>query len=118
MTHKMNLAPQPFTLISNGLKTVEMRLYDEKRTLINVGDTIVFENTNTHQTVKCIVVKLARFCDFFELYSHYDKVSIGYDKNEVANPQDMLKYYSPEQISKYGALAIEIRLVSASETNH
>ena len=112
MIHKMNLAPSPFKYISLGKKTVEMRLYDEKRSKINIGDEIEFENIDTHQKIKCEVINLTRYKDFFELYSNFDKTTIGYDKNETANAEDMYAYYSPEQIKKYGVLAIEIKLIT------
>ena len=112
MIHRMNLAPSPFRAISLGKKTIEMRLYDEKRSKIKVGDEIEFENIDTYQKIKCAVVNLTRYKDFFELYSNYDKTVIGYDENEAANAEDMYTYYSPEQIQKYGVLAIEIKLIT------
>lgn len=111
MIHKMNLSPSAFKFISIGKKTIEMRLNDEKRATINVGDEIEFENTDTHQKIKSTVVNLSLYKDFFELYSNFDKVAIGYCENETANAEDMYAYYSPEQIKKYGALAIEIKLI-------
>ena len=112
MIHKMNLAPLPFKAISLGRKTVEMRLYDEKRSKIKVGDEIEFENTDTHQKIKCEVINLTRYKDFFEIYSNFDKTTIGYDENETASAEDMYAYYSPEQIQKYGVLAMEIKLIT------
>lgn len=111
MTHKMNLASSAFKSISIGKKTIEMRLYDEKRAKINVGDEIEFENIDTHQKIKCSVINLKRYKDFFELYSNFDKIAIGYEVNETANAEDMYAYYSYEQIKKYGVLAIEIKLI-------
>lgn len=43
--HVMNLTPLPMQQIRDGRKTIELRLYDEKRKLISVGDTIKFINT-------------------------------------------------------------------------
>ncbi len=40
MTHYMNLWDDSFRAINEGWKTVEMRLNDEKRSVINVGDVI------------------------------------------------------------------------------
>ena len=111
MIHKMNLAPSPFSAISSGRKTIEMRIYDEKRSKIKVGDEIEFDNIDTHQTIKCKVINLTRYKDFFELYSNFDKTVLGYSENETANAEDMYTYYSPEQIEKYGVLAIEIKLI-------
>ena len=111
MLHKMNLAPKPFKSICIGKKTIEMRLYDEKRAKIQIGDEIEFENTCTHQKIMCSVINLTRYNDFFELYSKCNKVAIGYDATETANAEDMYEYYSPEQIQKNGVLAIGIRLL-------
>ena len=43
-THEMKLYPAPFDSIKSGRKTVEMRLNDEKRQLIKIGDRIRFVN--------------------------------------------------------------------------
>ena len=42
MIHKMQLNESPFNKIKNGTKTVEFRLYDDKRKQIKVGDKIEF----------------------------------------------------------------------------
>ena len=110
MIHYMNLAPTAFTSISSGEKTIEMRLYDEKRAKIRVGDEIEFSNTATRQKIKCIVINLTRYRDFYELYSNNDKTAIGYKANQTADAEDMYAFYSPEQIKKYGVLAIEIKV--------
>ena len=44
MIHNMNLNNEPFELIKSGSKTIELRLNDEKRRLLNVGDEILFNN--------------------------------------------------------------------------
>lgn len=44
MIHKMNLQNGPYNSIKNGDKDIELRLYDEKRRKINVGDIIEFNN--------------------------------------------------------------------------
>lgn len=111
MLHKMNLVNSAFQAIATGKKTVELRLCDEKRAKIKVGDKVEFENIDTHQNVLCEVISLARYQDFFELYSHYDKTAIGYRADETADASDMYAYYSAEQIEKYGALAIEVKIM-------
>lgn len=42
--HRMKLNNKPFTMIKNGRKNIELRLYDEKRRKLNIGDEIIFEN--------------------------------------------------------------------------
>ncbi len=109
MTHRMNLWHDSFMKILDGTKTVEMRLYDEKRSAVSIGDTIVFEDTSDGAQMECSVIALHRYPSFAELYAHHDKVSIGYGENETADPADMLVYYSEDEIRKYGVVGIEIR---------
>ena len=33
MKHKMKLCPEPFEMMRSGYRTIEFRLYDEKRTM-------------------------------------------------------------------------------------
>lgn len=107
----MNLSPSPYKLISAGKKRVEMRLNDEKRANIKIGDTIEFTHIETNQKINCVVTNITHYKDFCELYSAYDKVAIGYGANEIADPVDMYEYYTQSQIEKYGVVAIEIKLL-------
>lgn len=47
MKHTMKLHSSPFNMIKCGEKTYELRLYDEKRQCIKIGDGIVFVNAKT-----------------------------------------------------------------------
>ena len=47
----------------------------------------------------------------YELCKEYDKISIGYDENNMPTPTDMLQYYTRENVVKYGALALVIELI-------
>ena len=51
MIHQMKLRPVPFSQIRDGIKTVELRLHDEKRRLIRPGDRITFTQTETGETL-------------------------------------------------------------------
>ena len=42
MTHEMKLQPKNFDYILNGTKRIEIRLNDEKRKKIKLGDKIKF----------------------------------------------------------------------------
>ena len=48
---------------------------------------------------------------FENLYLNHSKVSIGYKEDENAKPDDMLVYYSMEEIKNYGVLGIEIKVL-------
>ncbi len=106
----MKLKLQPFLAIKSGQKTVELRLYDEKRSRINAGDRVAFTCIETEEILVCKVQKVCVFSDFSSLYQAYDKRALGYNENEQANPEDMEKYYTKEEIKKYGVAAIELAL--------
>ena len=107
----MRLHNSPFNLIKSGTKTIELRLNDEKRSLIKIGDKIEFTNRITEEKIVVEVINLHNYDSFFELYKHFDKVSMGYDEDEEEDPKDMEQYYSKEEQDKYGVLGIEIKLI-------
>ena len=98
MTHEMDIWHDSFVKIKEQTKTIEMRLFDEKRSLISTGDTIIFTDTSNKEKIDCMVINMYRYLSFEELYQHHSKVSIGYNKDEIANPKEMLMYYSNEMI--------------------
>jgi ASC-1-like (ASCH) protein len=108
--HHMKLRPSPFERIKSGEKTIELRLYDEKRRKIRVGDVIVFENTESGETLERIVSALHRFDSFEALYEALPLLRCGYTEADVkdAHPSDMEAYYSKEEEAKYGVLGIEL----------
>lgn len=111
MTHEMKLNSSPFEQIKNGSKTIELRLNDEKRQLLNVNDFIEFTNKNTLEKIIVKVKNLYKYDSFEELYKHFDKVSMGYEEKDIADPKDMELYYSKEKQEKYGVLGIEIKKI-------
>ncbi len=116
MTHYMKLNPRPFDSIAMGRKTIELRLYDEKRRQIKAGDTIVFTNTSDPgRQLRAAVKKLHIFRDFDELYKALPLNKCGYLPEELphASPRDMEEYYSPAQQRQWGAVGIEIVLIDA-----
>ena len=110
--HNMKLHSSPFEMIKSGVKTIELRLYDEKRQQIKVGDTIVFTNTATGETLSAKVKNLHRFASFAELYQNLPLLHCGYTEEDIetAHPDDMLAYYSAEEQAKYGVVGIELTL--------
>lgn len=108
--HNMKLNSSPFEMIKSGQKTIELRLFDEKRQQVKVGDKIVFTNTTTGETLNTTVVKLHRFDSFDELYKSLPLLKCGYTSEDVdkAHPSDLEQYYSVEERKKYGVVGIEI----------
>lgn len=114
MEHRMRLKPSPFEKIKQGTKTIELRLYDEKRRKISIGDKIRFVNIEDEGETLLVEVKnLYAFASFEKLYQHLPLTSCGYTQEDVhrASPRDMEEYYSPEKQRKYGVVGIEIALL-------
>ena len=114
MKHTMKLRPNPFRMILCGEKTYELRLYDEKRQCIKIGDKIVFVNTKTDEQLVVSVKSIHIFKNFTELYQALPLLKCGYTEENLttANPADMEEYYSKEQQMQYGVVAFEIERIT------
>jgi ASC-1-like (ASCH) protein len=108
----MKLQDKPFSSIKEKTKIYELRLYDEKRRKINVGDIIKFTNMKTNEEIFVVVEDLILFNNFSELFNVIDKKDLGYNEDEVASSTDMDQYYSKEEQRQYGVVAIKIKLCS------
>ena len=112
MLHKMKLQDSPFRKMQKGLKTIELRLYDEKRQKVKVGDQIEFTNLEDRmQKLLTRVIALHRFDSFEEMFRVLPASAMGYDKGQIPNAEDMEHYYSKEEQALYGVVGIEIELV-------
>ncbi|MBQ9704558.1 MAG: ASCH domain-containing protein [Clostridia bacterium] len=114
MIHKMRLNEAPFHKIKSGEKTIELRLYDEKRQKMAEGDEIEFINRlDPEETVKCRIVKMHVFDSFDSLYKSLPLLKCGYTEEDVqyASANDMNEYYSIPEQEKYGVVGIELELL-------
>lgn len=109
MLHKMKLKQEPFDKIKKGTKTIELRLYDEKRQQVQVGDFIEFSLLDhLEEKITTRVIALHSFDSFQELYATLPKEKLGYMADEIPNPNNMDAYYSREKQAQYGVLGIEL----------
>lgn len=107
--HKMRLVDFAFKAIENREKDIEVRLCDEKRQLINIGDIIEFENIDTSEKLKVKVINLHKFNTFSDLFDFFDHRRLGLNDNDDASI--MNNFYSKEEQKKYGVVGIEISLI-------
>lgn len=113
MIHKMKLQAKYFDFMFRGTKRIEIRLNDEKRQLIKIGDIIEFERfSELNDSFKTRVVELIRYNNFDELVKHFD-ISILADKSMTKSEliNELIQFYSEEKQQKYGVLAIRIELM-------
>ena len=113
MKHVMKLHSAPFEMIRSGRKTIELRLYDEKRRCISIGDEIKFVSSfDSTISLNCRVIALHKFDSFEDLYNSLPLMQCGYTENDIltASPNDMDVYYSKEKQKELGVIGIEIEL--------
>ena len=119
MIYEMKLNTAPFEKIKSGTKTVELRLYDEKRSQLNIGDRIIFTDLNEPDRKIAVIIKsLHRYGTFEDLFNDLPLEKCGNDITESPKSAaaKMEKYYTCEQIRKYGVLGIEIEITDLEET--
>lgn len=116
MEYQMGLQEKYFNDIKYGTKKIEMRLNDEKRKMLNIGDTLYFLlEPDRKKMIKTKIVNLIRYSNFEDAV---DNISIEYlasandSKEEYLN--NLNKYYSKEDQDKYGVLAIEVEMQEKS----
>lgn len=109
--HQLQLATIPFNAIKSGIKTIESRLFDEKRQKIQLGDEVTFTNReNTDQTVTVRVVGLLRYQTFHDLFIHNNPAKFGGESVEWLEKQ-IGEFYSLSDQLENGVIGIEFELI-------
>ena len=111
MIHKMKLNESLFERIKNGTKTIEFRLYDEKRKKVKIGDKIEFSKLpDLHEKILVEVLDIYKDESFENLFK-----KIYNDREEIERKtKSMYQFYSKEQEKEYGVIGIKIALLSNS----
>ena len=96
-------------VVRDGVKDVEIRVNDEKRQKLKVGDKLIFlKRPDEIEKIEAIVTKLVYFKSFTEVLDYYKMEKIYLKettRDEYLNL--MRKFYSDEDVEKYGVVAIE-----------
>ena len=112
--HYFTLAKQYFDFIKKGTKRIELRLNDEKRQKLKIGDTIVFaEKNNDKNKASVKVINLFKCNTFNEILDMFDAEILAdksISKKEILN--DLEEFYTKQQQLKYGVLGIQIELLN------
>ena len=103
----MHLNNDPFEWIKSGKKSVEIRLYDEKRKKLKIGDIIIFKKLGGSEEIKARIKGLLRFNSFRDLFLFIPKKYLAHESLDLEEQVlRMRKYYSEEDEKKHGVLAI------------
>ncbi|MBE5736026.1 MAG: ASCH domain-containing protein [Clostridiales bacterium] len=109
----MKMQGEFFDQVKSGKKIYEVRLYDEKRQKIGIGDTIIFKKQpELIDGVVTKVVDVKRFDTFEQMAQTLSLSSVGFDnKNAGQVARFYRSIYSREDEKKYGVIAFKIELL-------
>lgn len=108
--HRMNLQPEYLSYVIDGTKRIELRLFDEKRRKIKIGDKIIFYS-NGGDEITCTVIGLLRYANFESLFNDFDMAMLAdaaTSRNKVLN--DLGAFYPAEKQAELGVLGIRFEL--------
>jgi ASC-1-like (ASCH) protein len=111
MEMKVHLDSDIFDIVRNGSKDVEVRLNDEKKQQLKVGDTLIFlKRPLNDEEIKARVIGLDYYDDFSSLVENYEMKRLYLDN---CSKEDYLKlmnkFYPLEEQKEYGAVAIRFK---------
>lgn len=108
---EMKVQTKYYQLLKRGIKTIELRLFDEKRQQIKVGDEIQFSDlSNSNDTFKAVVLQLHHANSFGELCQIIPLYKTGFSKTDELLTC-LQEFYPPEKQQKYGVLGIEVKKI-------
>ena len=112
VAHEMKLQSKFFDFIKSGTKRIELRLYDEKRRNIELGDKIIFKKEpKLEEVVEATVVGLLRYKSFKELFEDFD-MSLLADKSMTKREllEGLEEFYTVEKQEEFEVLGTRIEL--------
>ena len=109
LMHKLNVKEKYYNMLKSGNKTIELRLFDEKRRKIKIGDTIEFSNnSDVDDKFTAQVINLYKASNFEELCENINCCDAGFSSNEELI--DVLEeFYLKDKQREFGVIGIEIR---------
>lgn len=110
---QIHLDSEIYEQVKNGTKNVEARVNDEKRRQLKIGDIIeVAKRPDENESLRVRITSLKRFSNFDELADNYPierLYSASFTKEQYLAL--FPKFYSDEEINKYGTVAIEFEVI-------
>ena len=111
MEMTIHLDDDIFEIVENGSKNIEVRLNDEKRRKLKIGDKLIFlKRPDDIEKIEAIVIDLKYYKNFKELVYNNDIENLylkTYTKKEFLNL--LKRFYTDEEQEKYGVVAIKFK---------
>ena len=113
MEMRLHLHPEVFDVVASGNKNVEVRVNDEKRRQLKVGDTLIFlKRPDDIETITAKITNLVYFDTFLSVLDHYEMKNIYLETTTPEEYISLLKqFYTDEDESQYGVVAIEFEII-------
>lgn len=113
MEHILRLHPGPFDRIKQWTKTIETRLFDEKRQQIKFGDILIFQKRpDFNETIKVKITWIKKYKSFADIPKNYSHKELWVDENY--NIADFVEwyyeYYKREDEEKYWVVVFEFEI--------
>lgn len=93
---------------------MEMRLFDEKRAKIQIGDEIEFgvSGEDDSEVIRTRVIGLLRYRSFEDLVGDFPiEMLADTEMTKAELIEDLNKFYSKEMQEKYGVVGIRFELI-------
>lgn len=107
----MRLEKKPFELLKSGKKIWEIRLNDEKRKCVGVGDEIVFmKRPELEERLPMIVEEKVPFANIQRLLDKIPMSELGAEEySELEYIQGFMAHYTPGEMVEKGLVAFKVR---------
>ena len=107
--HKLNVKEKYYNMLKSGNKTIELRLFDEKRRKIKIGDTIEFSNnSDVDDKFTAQVINLYKASNFEELCENINCCDAGFSSNEELI--DVLEeFYLKDKQREFGVIGYKMK---------
>lgn len=103
----MHLESEIFDLVNDNIKDIEVRINDEKRRKLKIGDIITIINRGNNESIDVKIVNLEYFSSFNDCINNYDLKRLYNDKITSDEFLNLLyRFYTKEEEKEYGVVAI------------
>jgi ASC-1-like (ASCH) protein len=120
--HHMKLNEESYDKISSGKKVIEVRLYDDKRKDIRIGDIITFTCEHSRRAaphaepdtkmIKTKVMGLLRYDSFEDLVDDHEPKLFGEESGDELKKK-IYSIYSKEQENGNGVLGMRVQKIDS-----
>lgn len=107
---KMHLNDEIFSSVRDGKKSVEVRINDEKRKALKVGEIVEFHNRITDEVLLVKIINLKRDKTFSDLIDLFELEDFNIE-NKADLIERLYSIYTKEEEIEFGVVGIKIELI-------